>query len=143
MTIKTNFLKRFVFLLVLLGFILPIKAPVSSAKAKLCCMNKGHCMMGMEAETKISVMGASKSAGMIACCEDNCVSCSVTSILHSRTKISSQNVEVLSTPAPFAFIVVSKSLFDTGPPNLSRPEFRLVSGTHSPPIFQLNSIFLI
>ena len=73
MGIGQKMLKNLIFLLVLLGFVLPIKAPVSSAKAKLCCMSKGHCMMGKAAGVQISVLGSSTSAKMIACCEDNCV----------------------------------------------------------------------
>lgn len=143
MVIKPKFLKKLVFFLVLLGFVLPMKAPVSSAKAKLCCMSKGHCMMGKASGTKISVMGSSKSAKMIACCEDNCVSCSDTSILHSRSKISSQSMGMSPTPASFNFIVGNNFLFNTGPPHSRPPDFRLTAGIHSPPIFQLNSIFLI
>jgi len=143
MTGNTKSLKMIVFLLVLLGFVLPIKAPVSSAKAKLCCMSKGHCVMDKAAGAKISVMGQSKSAKMIACCADNCVSCSVTSILHSRADFATQNPGMSPTQTPFDFISVNKLLFNTGPLNLRRPEFRLIAGIHSPPIFQLNSIFLI
>jgi hypothetical protein len=143
MVTKAKFLKKLVLLLVLLGFILPIKAPVSSAKAKLCCMSKGHCMMGKASGAQISVMGSSKSAKMISCCEDNCVSCSDTSVLHSRANISSQNMGMPPTLAPFSPVVLSNSFFDTGPPNSRRPDFRLTSGIHSPPLFKLNSIFLI
>lgn len=143
MIFRPKFFKKLIFILVLLGFVLPIKAPVSSAQAKLCCMSKGHCIMGKEAEAKISAMGLSKSAKLIACCEDNCVSCTDLSVLHSRTKIFSQNMGMSPTLASFNFLVVNNFLFNTGPPNLRRPDFSLTPGIHSPPIFQLNSIFLI
>ena len=143
MITNPKFLKKLIFLLVLLGFVLPMKAPVSSAKAKLCCMSKGHCMMGQASEAKISPMGQSKSAKMIACCQENCVSCSDASILHSRTELPAQNMGMSPPLAAFKFIAESNSFFNTGPPNSRRQNFHLIAGFHSPPIFQLNSIFLI
>ncbi len=143
MSVKLKFLKKVIFILVLLGFILPIKAPVSSAKAKMCCMSKGHCMMGKQSEAKISVMGASESAKMISCCQDNCVSCLDSSILHPRSDLASQNMEMSPTSGPIISIAMNHSFFTTGPPHLRQPDFRLITGIHSPPIFQLNSAFLI
>jgi hypothetical protein len=106
-------------------------------------MSKGHCIMGEKPEAKISVLGSSMSAKMIACCEDNCVSCSDPSILHSRAETVSQSIGMSPTLTAFNFIVLNNFVFNTGPPNLRKPEFRLIAGIHSPPIFQLNSIFLI
>jgi hypothetical protein len=143
MIIRLKLLKKTIFLIILLGVVFPIKAPVSSAKAKLCCMNKGVCMMNKDSGAQISVMGSSKSSKMIACCEDNCLACSDTSVLHTATKLASQNIGLFSMPAALDFISVNKFLFNTGPPSLRRPEFRLIFGIHTPPIFQLNSIFLI
>ncbi len=143
MSIKPKTLKKVITLLVLMGFIFPIKAPVSSAKAKLCCMSKGHCMMGKASGTKISAMGQSKSAKMIACCEDNCLSCSDTSVLHPRLDLSAQNVGLSSTHAPIISIAINHSFFDTGPPNLGPRNFPSTFRLHSPPIFKLNSSFLL
>lgn len=143
MSVNPKSLKKVLFFLVLLGFIFPMKAPVSSAKAKLCCMTTGHCMMGKAEGGKVSVMGQSTSAKMISCCQDNCVSYSDTSILHSRTKISSQNIEMPPVSASIIFNVGNNSFLNTGPPNSRPSKFLFTGGIHSPPIYQLNSIFLI
>ncbi len=143
MTGTKKSLKMIVFFMVLLGFVFPLKAPVSSAQAKLCCMSKWHCMMGKTSGTKISAMGQSKSSAMIACCTDNCLSCPDTSVLHSRAQVSSQNMEMSPTLVAFDFLAVNKFLFNTGPPSLRLIDSRLNTGIHSPPIFQLNSVFLI
>jgi len=144
MAIKPKFLKKLIFLLVILGFVLPIQAPVSAAKAKLCCVNKGHCVMGNALGAKISAMGQSESVKMIACCQDNCVFCSDTSVLlYPTAKISSQNMGISTTPAFYPSVVVRDSFFDNGPPNQGGSNFRSITGFPSSPIFQLNSIFLI
>ena len=143
MLIKEKFLKKSIILLVLLGFIFPIKAPVSSAKAKMCCKSKGHCLMSEESGAKISVMGRSDSAKMIACCQDNCLSCSDDSILHPRSKHSVQYIGMSPTSAPFVSIEVKEFFLNTGPPYSGPPNSRNIIEIHSPPIFQLHSIFLL
>lgn len=143
MSTKPKTLKKIIFFLVLMGFIFPIKAPVSSAKAKLCCMSKGHCMMDKASQTKISVMGQSQSAKMISCCEDNCLSCSGTSVLHPRPDLSAQNVGLSFTSAPIISIAINHSFFNTGPPNFGPRNFPSTFRLHSSPIFKLNSSFLI
>lgn len=113
---NAKFLKILVVVLVLVGFTFPIKAPVSSAKAKMCCKGKSHCLMGQESKVKITPMGQSESAEMISCCQDNYPSCSDTSILHSRTQQSRKLLGCLSSytshlPAQFRFSNLIPSCF--------------------------------
>ena len=143
MFIKPKILSKIIFVLVFCGFVLPIKAPVSSAQAKLCCKSKAHCLMGGASEAKISVMGKSEGAEMIACCQDDCLSCSETSVLHPRNENSSQNLGMSPTWASVNSIVVSDSLYNTGPPDWRALKSRSTNFSHSSPIFLLNSVFLI
>ncbi len=130
-------LPKIVFLLVLLGFAFPMKAPVSLAKGKMCC--KGTCWM---APAPMKLSGESPGKRMISCCQKNC------------SAVSDRRVAPPSNPG---FSKVSTKFLASGdglplllsPPGAdSRPlfaplRFPLNTAGTTRPIFQVHSVYLI
>lgn len=143
--IKKSFAYKLALGLVLTGLILPIKAPVASGEARLCCkIFCSHKIPAMKAHGHGDMKNCGESgAAHVQCCQDRCAS--VMGVKRFPTiavaKILPSAPSVKSIAFPCAADCAAAGLL----PRTSSTSDRLASGHvragKTPPLFLLQSVF--
>ncbi len=133
----SHMLPKAVFLLVLLGFLFPMKAPASMAKGKMCC--KGTCWMKA---APVKVSGERHGKRMISCCQKNCAGVSDRRAV--PPSIQTQSKVIAKTLNSGDALLSQLSPPEAGSGRLYFPlHFPLNRNGTSRPLFQVHSVYLI